>query len=169
MKASEEIRGKAAKVSMLVMDVDGTMTDGCINIGPHGELFKSFSAKDGLGISLWHAAGRKSAIITGRNSAIVTHRAEELGITCVCQGVQDKRVAWLQIKETYGLSDEQMAYVGDDLNDLPALRLAGLACCPADAHPTVKEMAHFVAPHAGGAGAIRDVVELLMKSQNIEW
>ncbi len=156
---------RAARIRMIVMDVDGTMTDGRIYIGSEGEAVKEFSVKDGMGITMLHTAGLKTAIITGRTSKIVERRAAELKIDSVWQGIKDKREAWQKIKEATGLSNKEIAYIGDDLNDLSLLMQAGLACCTADAQPEVKKCAHVISIYDGGNGAVREVAELILKTQ----
>ncbi len=156
---------RAARIRMIVMDVDGTMTDGRIYIGSEGEAVKEFSVKDGMGITMLHTAGLKTAIITGRTSKIVERRAAELKIDSVWQGIKDKREAWQKIKEATGLSNKEIAYIGDDLNDLSLLMQAGLACCTADAQPEVKKCAHVISIYNGGNGAVREVAELILKTQ----
>ena len=146
---------RAARIRMVVMDVDGTMTDGRIYIGPKGEAVKEFSVKDGMGITMLHIAGIKTAIITGRTSEIVERRAAELKIDSVWQGIKDKRVAWQKIKEETGLTNKEIAYIGDDLNDLSLLMQAGLACSAGDAQPEVKEVSHVISNNHGGNGVVR--------------
>ena len=148
--------------------MDGTLTDGSINIGGEGELFKRFNAKDGLGIttSRWH--GLRVAVITGRKGPIVQRRAEELGIAeDVMSGISAKKKALLVLADKYNLSLEEIAFMGDDLNDLPALLAAGLPAAPADASEDVRQRVFYVAPHNGGQGAVRDLLELILKAQNI--
>ena len=156
---------RAARIKLVVMDVDGTLTDGRIYIGPDGEAMKEFSVKDGMGISMLHTAGVATAIITGRKSTIVERRAAELKISHVWQGCQDKREAWMQMKDEMQLADRDIAYIGDDLNDLSLLMRAGLACCTADVQPEVKYVSHVISGCNGGNGAVRDIAELVLKSQ----
>ena len=156
---------RAARIRMVVMDVDGTMTDGRIYIGPEGEAVKEFSVKDGMGITMLHTAGLKTAIITGRKSEIVERRAAELKIDSVWQGVKDKREAWQKIKEEIGLTNKEIAYIGDDLNDLSLLMQAGLACCTGDAQPEVRAVSHVISSNKGGYGVIREIAELILKTQ----
>ena len=156
---------RAAKIRMVVMDVDGTMTDGRIYIGPEGEVVKEFSVKDGMGITMLHTAGIRTAVITGRTSEIVEKRAAELHIDSVWQGVKDKRIAWQKIKEASGLTNKEIAYIGDDLNDLSLLMQAGLACCTGDAQPEVKSVSHVISSSTGGNGVVRDIAELILKTQ----
>lgn len=157
---------KLARIKLLALDVDGVLTDGTINIGSDGELFKSFNAKDGLGISAGLRVGLKIAIITGRKSSIIHKRAEELGITLLCEGVKDKFAELKRLHNNLELSKEEIAYMGDDLNDLPAFQAAGIAFAPADAVAEVKSAANIVLPNNGGRGAVRAAIELILKSQN---
>ena len=141
-------------IKVIAMDVDGTLTDGAIYIGKDGEMMKAFDVKDGLGISLLNRSGIITSIITGRTSQIVQKRADELKITKVMQGISKKDEAL-----------QHIAYIGDDLNDLPALLNAGLAVCPADSADMVKEKCDVVLRHSGGHGAIRELAELILKEQ----
>ncbi|MGM9540372.1 KdsC family phosphatase [Anaerovibrio sp.] len=165
MEYRADALARAARVRLVVMDVDGTLTDGRIYIGPDGEAMKEFSVKDGMGLSMLHKAGVETAIITGRQSKIVERRAAELNISRVWQGCKDKREAWQRIKDEMQLTDREIAYIGDDLNDLPLLMKAGLACCTADAQPEVKYVSHLISACNGGNGAVRDIVEFILKTQ----
>lgn len=155
----------ASKIKLLALDVDGVLTDGSLNIGAEGELFKAFNARDGLGLSCLLRSGVRVAIITGRKSAIIHRRAEELGITELYEGIKDKRKILADLAAAEGLGQEEIAYMGDDLNDLPALLYAGLACAPADAAPEVISASSFVAANNGGRGAVREAAELILKAQ----
>jgi 3-deoxy-D-manno-octulosonate 8-phosphate phosphatase (KDO 8-P phosphatase) len=157
---------RARKITCMVFDVDGTLTDGRIYMGPSGEACKAFSAKDGLAIKLAGRLGYKTAFVTGRAGQIVKARARELEITEIYQGVTDKGPAIGEICQKFAITPEQIAYVGDDLNDLAAMRLAGFACAPRDAADAVKEAAHFVSGFGGGQGAAREVVEFILKAQD---
>ena len=141
MKNIEKV---AQIIKLLVLDVDGVMTDGSIYLDAEQELFKSFNAKDGMGISCAIRCGLQVAIITGRCSPIIRRRARELGIVEVCENVKEKRSALAELLQKYNLSLNETAYVGDDLNDLPVLTQVGLACAPADAVEEVKQVCHFV-------------------------
>ncbi len=154
----------AAKIKLLALDVDGVLTDGSLNIGAEGELFKAFNARDGLGISCLLRSGVRVAIITGRKSEIIHRRAQELGITEIYEGIKDKRKALAELAEAGGLQREEIAYMGDDLNDLPALVYAGLPCAPADAAPEVLAASSFTAKSCGGRGAVREAAELILKA-----
>ena len=152
---------KAAQIiKLLVLDVDGVMTDGSIYLDAEQELFKSFNAKDGMGISCAIRCGLQVAIITGRCSPIIRRRARELGIVEVCENVKEKRSALAELLQKYNLSLNETAYVGDDLNDLPVLTQVGLACAPADAVEEVKQVCHFVAEKKGGGGAVLSLIHI---------
>lgn len=168
MEYSADALMRAKNVKMVVFDVDGTLTDGKIYMGPQGEAMKAFSAQDGMGISLLHKSGIYTAIITGRSSQIVANRAGELKMARVYQGCADKRLAWQQLKDEYHLTDAQMAYIGDDLNDLPLLTKAGFAASVANGRREAKAVAHFVAQHDGGDGGVRDVIEFILRAQG-QW
>ena len=150
-------------IKLLIMDVDGTMTDGKIYIGNNGEIMKAFSSKDGYGLNvLLKKAGIKTAIITGRTSQIVANRAKEVGISELYQGVTDKPSAMADMLGKLNLTAQNVAYIGDDLNDLECMKLCGVSACPNDAHKAVKECADFVCEHNGGHGAVRDFIDYLL-------
>ena len=157
---------RAQKIKLIIFDVDGVMTDGKILIGSQGELCKSFDAQDGLGITLLRKNGIKSAIITGRESEIVKIRAKELSIDDVFQGAKDKLIALYALKEKHNLFFDEIAYVGDDLIDIPVMKNIGLACTVLNARPEVKGIAHFISDYQGGDGAIRQIAEVILKAQN---
>jgi 3-deoxy-D-manno-octulosonate 8-phosphate phosphatase (KDO 8-P phosphatase) len=156
-------------IRLLAMDVDGVLTDGEITwcAGPSGELseLKSFNVKDGLGLSLARAAGLHVAWITGRVSPIVERRAAELGVQEVCQWARNKQAVLREIVGRLDLRPEQVLYIGDDLNDLPAFSAAGVRVAPADAVPAVREQADWVTDAGGGRGAVREVVEAVLRAQ----
>ena len=158
-------RERAARVKLVIFDVDGVMTDGGIYVGPEGELYKPFNCKDGLGITLAHRSGLRTAIITGRESKQLAYRAGELHITEVMQGHRNKRGAYKELKERQNLADEEIAYVGDDLIDLPVMLQVGFTGAPADASPEVRRIASVVSGLPGGHGAVREVLEFLLKAQ----
>ena len=164
----DELKIKAAKIRLVALDMDGTLTDGSINISGQGELFKRFNAKDGLGITAAKRHGLRIAIITGREGSIIQYRAGELGIEeDVMSGISAKKQAILALAEKYDLPLEAIAFMGDDLNDLPAILTAGLSAAPADAAEDVKARVSWVAPHNGGQGAVRDLLELILKARGI--
>lgn len=153
-------------MKLLVMDVDGTLTDGKIYIGSKGEEFKSFNVKDGYAINeMLHKNGIKTAIITGRESEIVNIRARELSIDCVYQNVSDKVETLKQIVELYGISIDEVAYIGDDLNDFEAMKKCGITGCPADAVDEIKKISNYVSKYNGGEGAVRDFIEWIIKQR----
>ncbi len=150
------------KIKILVMDVDGTLTDGHIYMGAGGEVMKAFSAKDGYGIAnILPKIGVVPAIITGRQSAIVANRAAELHIKEVYQGISDKLPLLRELAAKYGADLDEVAYVGDDLNDWDCLQMCGLSACPADAAQEIVENVDFVCTKSGGHGAVREVIDFI--------
>ncbi|MBP2650001.1 MAG: kdsC [Firmicutes bacterium] len=156
---------RAKKVKLLVFDVDGVLTGGELFLGAEGEVMKTFNTQDGLGIAAAHRAGLKTAIITGRLSEMVKRRGQELAIGDVVQGAQDKVAALGQLITKHGLAVDEVGYVGDDLNDLGVMNKVGLACAVANAVPEVKKIAHFMAQYQGGHGAVREIIEMVLKVQ----
>jgi len=154
-------------IRVLALDVDGVLTDGRIIIGNEGELCKNFHCQDGLGIAVAQRYGLAVAIITGRTSAILEHRAKELGVTLLFTGVQDKAVALQKLAQQTGTKYEEIAYMGDDLNDLPALHLAGIALAPANAVPDVLKRVDYVTQKSGGHGAVREAIEKIMQAKGL--
>ena len=152
-------------VKLLVMDVDGVLTDGSIYVTSSGEELKRFNVWDGAGIAALHRAGIKTAIISSRSSRAVDMRARELGVTEVRQGVSGKRAAFEYVLGAQGVKAEEACYVGDDLNDLPAMRMAGVAVAVANARPEVRVAAVIVTEAKGGEGAIRETAEAILKAQ----
>jgi 3-deoxy-D-manno-octulosonate 8-phosphate phosphatase (KDO 8-P phosphatase) len=161
-KHAEGAAQRAAKVRLLVLDVDGVLTDGRIYYGNDGEELKAFDIKDGLGIKLLQRAGVAVAIITGRQSEIVARRARELGIEDLTQGREDKLQALDELCQRRGLALEQCAYMGDDLPDLAAIRRAGLGMSVADASPVVRAAADWLSTRNGGEGAVREACEFIL-------
>ena len=160
------MQDKLSKIKLLALDVDGVLTDGTINISDNGELFKGFNSKDGLGISCALRSGLKVAIITGRKSEIIHKRSAELGITLLCEGVKDKYAELIKLTKELALTKEEVAYMGDDLNDLPAFRAAGFSFAPQDAVTEVVNNADCVVQKDGGRGAVRATIEMILKAQN---
>lgn len=156
---------RARRVKILVLDVDGVLTNNQLIFGSEGELLKVFHSQDGLGISAAHKAGLKTAIITGRHSEMVRRRGEELKIGDLYQGSQDKVAALNELLVKHNLTSESIAYVGDDLNDLAVMSRAGLACAVGNAVSEVKQIAHYVAQQEGGKGAVREIIEFILKAQ----
>tara|TARA_R110002110_G_scaffold91264_2_gene237629 strand:+ start:255587 stop:256108 length:522 start_codon:yes stop_codon:yes gene_type:complete len=159
---------RAATIKLLALDVDGVLTDGRIYYGNESEELKAFNIKDGLGIKLLQSAGVKVAIITGRQSEIVTRRARELGIADVIQGREDKRQALGELCELYQFSLDDCAYMGDDLPDLGAIKSVRLGMTVADAPAVVRTSAHWCSEANGGHGAVREACEFIIGARG-EW
>jgi len=164
-KTAPEIVERARAVRMMIFDVDGVLTDGRLYYTDAGDELKAFSTLDGHGLRMLMDSGVATAIITGRRSGIVEHRARNLGIDHVFQGVKDKGAAVTELARSLGLAREACGFMGDDLVDLPAMRRCGFAVATSEAPDVVRERAHFVATRAAGAGAVREVCELLMRAQ----
>jgi 3-deoxy-D-manno-octulosonate 8-phosphate phosphatase (KDO 8-P phosphatase) len=159
------LRQRCAAVNVLVLDVDGVLTNGHIVLADGGVETKAFHVRDGTGLKVWGRAGKRTAIITGRTSAIVVRRAAEVGIDQVLQGAADKLSAFRQLLEREGGSASEVCYVGDDLPDLPPMRQCGLAVAVADACPEILAEAHYVTRAPGGGGGVREVIELILRCQ----
>ncbi|NLV88196.1 MAG: HAD-IIIA family hydrolase [Tissierellia bacterium] len=153
------------KIKMVVMDVDGTLTDGKIYMGKDGEVFKAFNAKDGLRIRQLPKFGIIPVIITGRQSSILTRRAEELGISEVYQGISNKPKVLNTLLDKYGLEYANIAYIGDDENDYTAMSLCGVKGCPRDAAHAILNIADFVSKRDGGNGAVRDFLDFILEDK----
>ncbi len=160
-----EVLALAARVKLVVFDVDGALTDARLIIGDDGQEYKAFNSKDGHGIKMLQRNGVAAAIITGRTSRVVEHRVRDLRIEHVYQGCVDKLPVFRELMAKLGLSAAQSAYVGDDVVDLPIMLEVGLAIAVADAHPLVKQHAHWVTPSPGGKGAGRETCEMIMHAQ----
>ncbi len=158
---------KAGKIKLLMLDVDGVMTDGSIVLDNEGNEFKRFHVRDGHGIKMIGRAGIKVAIITGRKSKVVEIRAKELGITEVYQKIFKKSVIFEKLIKKYKCRDENVAFMGDDVVDRELLKRAGLSAAPADAEDEAKKLADFVAKRNGGRGAVREFTDLILKSSNL--
>jgi 3-deoxy-D-manno-octulosonate 8-phosphate phosphatase (KDO 8-P phosphatase) len=161
----QDLIAKAQRIRLVVFDVDGVLTDGALYLSDDGQEYKAFHSKDGHGLRMLQDSGVAVAIITGRVSRVVEHRVHELGIAHVYQGRREKLPAFEELVAKTGLRSEQIAYVGDDVVDLPVMVRAGLAIAVQDAHPFVKQHAHWITEHPGGRGAARDVCEFLMNAQ----
>ncbi|MCU0970328.1 MAG: 3-deoxy-manno-octulosonate-8-phosphatase KdsC [Gammaproteobacteria bacterium] len=160
-----DILEKASRIRLVIFDVDGVLTDGSLYLGDDGQEYKAFHSRDGHGMVTLQGTGVTIGIITGRTSEVVRLRMASLGIRHVYQGQRDKRAAYEQLKQDLGLTDDEIAFVGDDIVDLPVMRHVGLAIAVQDAHPVVKQHAHWQTTAPGGRGAARDVCELLMEAQ----
>lgn len=164
---TDKLRDTAARIELVIFDVDGVLTDGSLFVGDDGQEYKAFHSKDGHGIRMLHEGGVKSAILTGRTSEVVKHRAKDLNIDIVMQGHRDKRPAFTELLDLTGLSQEVIAYVGDDVVDLPVMTQVGLAIAVNDAHPVVKQHAHWTTSALGGRGAAREVCEFLLDARGL--
>ena len=161
----QDILEKEAAVRLVIFDVDGVLTDGSLFYGDDGQEYKAFNSRDGHGMKMLQQSGVNIGIITGRTSEVVRIRMESLGIEHVYQGQLDKLPAFHDLIGKLGLEAEQVAYVGDDVVDLPIMTRVGLAIAVQDAHPLVKQHAHWTTPNCGGRAASRDVCELVMQAQ----
>ena len=161
----QDIYRKAEDIRLIIFDVDGVLTDGSLYIGDDGQEYKAFHSKDGHGMVMLQQTGVQIAIITGRTSEVVRIRMASLGIEHVYQGKREKLPAYEELKTATGLRDEQIAYVGDDVVDLPVMTRVGLSIAVQDAHTLTKQHAHWVTPSGGGRGAAREVCELIMDAQ----
>jgi len=150
------------KVKILVMDVDGTLTDGKIYIGSQGEIMKAFNVKDGYGVTKLHTLGIIPSIITGRKSEILTIRAKELKIREVYQGEDQKVNRLKEMTSKYNCDFSEIAYIGDDENDIECMKLCGIKACPADAVDSVRNIADYVCTKSGGEGAVREFIDYLI-------
>lgn len=162
--AEQTLAQRCAAIDLLVVDVDGVLTDGSIVYADNGAELKTFHVRDGSGLKLWQKAGKQAAIITGRTSRVVEIRAAELGIAPVFQGVASKLAALRQLL-SIGWQPEQVCFVGDDLPDLPVMRQCGLAVAVADACAEAVADAHYMTRALGGRGAVREVIELILRCQ----
>ena len=161
----QDIYQKAAAIRLIVFDVDGVLTDGSLFIGDDGQEYKAFNSKDGHGMVMLQETGVKIAIITGRTSEVVRIRMASLGIEHLYQGKREKLPAYEELKRQTGLDDQQIAYVGDDVVDLPVMTRVGLAIAVQDAHALARQHAHWVTSSGGGRGAAREACELIMDAQ----
>jgi 3-deoxy-D-manno-octulosonate 8-phosphate phosphatase (KDO 8-P phosphatase) len=161
----EEVRTRARRIRLLLLDVDGVLTDGAVGVDSIDGEGKSYFIRDGLSLVWARREGIEIALLSGRSSGATTRRAAELGIALLIQGVSDKRIGYKEILTTTGLMDEEVAYMGDDLVDLPVLGRVGLATAPADAIDEVRSRVHWVSSFVAGRGAVRELVELVLKAQ----
>ncbi len=162
----QDILEKAKQIKLVVFDVDGVLTDGSLFFGDDGQEYKAFNSRDGHGMKMLKGTGVEIGIITGRQSEVVKHRMLNLGIEHVYQGKLEKLPAFEELIAKLGVTKDQVAYVGDDVVDLPVMLKVGLAIAVQDAHSLVKQHAHWTTPSGGGRGAARDLCELIMQAQN---
>jgi 3-deoxy-D-manno-octulosonate 8-phosphate phosphatase (KDO 8-P phosphatase) len=165
LPAQADLAARCEPIELLVADVDGVLTDGVIALDDEGVETKHFYVRDGMAYLLWHRAGKQAAILSGRYAPVVERRAAELKIAHVLQGHEQKAGPLRTLIERLGLLPSQVCFVGDDLADLPVLRAVGLAACPCDAAAEVKDAAHLITQAPGGRGAVREVVEVILKAQ----
>jgi 3-deoxy-D-manno-octulosonate 8-phosphate phosphatase (KDO 8-P phosphatase) len=161
------LRARLERIRLVVMDVDGTMTDGSMYYSKDGEEYKRFYVRDGLGITMLHKAGIKTAIMTAENTPIIEQRAKRLQIPIVIQGCKEKKQAFEKLAKQENLSFDEIAYIGDDVLDEAPLRIAGVSCCPCDAHPIILEIVNLILPSPGGRGAIRDLCDHILMAKNL--
>lgn len=156
---------RAAQIKLMIFDVDGILTDGSLQFGPEGEVLKTFNVLDGQGIKLLQQHGVETAIISARNSAIVTKRATDLGITHIRQGIHDKKSAFLDLISSLSISAEACGFIGDDVIDLPVLTRVGFAASVPNGHIEVRQRVHYVTTVSGGKGAAREVCDFILQAQ----
>ncbi|MCL1038587.1 3-deoxy-manno-octulosonate-8-phosphatase KdsC [Shewanella submarina] len=163
---ADEVWQKATKIKLLICDVDGVFSDGRIYLSNSGEELKAFHTRDGFGIRSLLSTDFHIAIITGRKSQLVEDRMTALGVSDIYQGVDDKLEPFNELLAKYDLTSDQVAYIGDDMVDLPVMQQVGLAVCVADGHPYVKQHADMITHVSGGFGAVRELTDLLLMSQD---
>jgi 3-deoxy-D-manno-octulosonate 8-phosphate phosphatase (KDO 8-P phosphatase) len=168
MIEAAEIERRASRIRLLLMDCDGVLTDGRIELLENGDESKTFHTRDGHGIVLMHRAGLSTGLISGRSSTLVERRARELGMKHVRQGTWDKVKDYEELLTEAGVSEEESAFIGDDVTDIPLMHRAGFAVAVADAVPETLAAAHYVTRLPGGFGAVREVCELILKAQG-QW
>lgn len=160
-----QLEAKLKAIRLMALDVDGVLADGRLILGEDGCEFKTFDVKDGFGIRALLLSGIRVAVITGRESEVVKRRCEKLGIKDVHQGVAKKGAALAALLEKHGIEAQNACFIGDDANDLAVLKMVGLAACPTDAVPEVRDACDYVAARKGGRGAVREVAEMVLKAQ----
>lgn len=163
---SDDVWQRAQKIKLLICDVDGVFSDGRIYLSNAGEELKAFHTRDGYGVRSLLTSGFQLAVITGRQSKIVENRMTALGIQHIYQGIDNKFVPYEALLSLYNVTPEEVAYIGDDIVDLPVMKAVGLAVCVADGHPYVRQHAHLLTHLHGGHGALRELADLLLLSQN---
>lgn len=159
------LRKKARSIKLILMDVDGTLTDGTLSVLPDGEEVKAYNVRDGMGILMAGKAGIDVGVITGKTSRSLDHRSSKLHLAEIHQGVADKGKVLAEILERRKLAAEEVAYIGDDLGDLDVIRAVGLAAAVEDAHPLVRRHSDYICRLPGGKGAVREFIEFIIKSQ----
>lgn len=162
----EHIQNLAKKIRCLITDVDGVLSDGYLYVDHEGNELKAFHVQDGMGLKLLMAADIKVAVITTARNSVIDHRMQQLGVTLFYKGQVDKREAYRQIKEQLQLDDSEIAYIGDDLPDLPIIEQVGLGCAVGDAVAMVRKRAKYVTSKSGGHGAVRELCDLILEAQD---
>ena len=162
-----KLKNKIKKISLIISDVDGVLTDGSIFIGSDGSEFKKFNVEDGAGVAFSHLASIPIAIISGRFSNSTSIRAKELKIEHCFQGSLDKTTPYNKLCHIYNIKPENIAYIGDGLIDIPVMLESGIAVAPQNAHPLVKDVSDYITEKSGGEGVLRETVEWILKQQNI--
>lgn len=162
----DDVRQRARSLKLIIFDVDGILTDGALYLSDDGQEVKAFFSLDGHGMKMLKRSGVELAIITARNSQLMVHRARNLGINHLYQGAEDKLEAYQHLLGELGIAPEHIAYMGDDVVDLPVMRRCGLAITVPAAPDIVKEYSHYVTALPGGRGAVREVCELIMRAQD---
>ena len=167
VNAKQDVRRRVKEIKLLLMDVDGVLTPGSMIMSDSGQEVKMFDVHDGFGIMLWHKAGFKSAIITAGDSRAVARRSDILCIDRVFQNAKDKLVFYNKIKDEFGVRDDQICFIGDDLVDIPVLRRAGLSCSVSNAREDILAYTHYRCKAPGGRGAVREVVDMMLKIKGL--
>lgn len=162
---TQALLDKARSIQLIAFDVDGVLTDGSLILGDKGDEYKIFHAHDGLGLVMLRKAGLEIAVISARSTPVVEERMAALGIDYVYQGQSDKQTALKNLMQKLNVNKEETAFVGDDLVDLPAMSLTGLAIAVANAQPLVREKADWVTSNGGGHGAVREICEMILQAQ----
>jgi len=163
----QDIIEKTKNIELVILDIDGVMTDGSLFFDNNGDEYKAFNSLDGHGLRMLQECGVKVAVITGRKSELVKHRMNDLGVTMLYQGYRDKIPAFEALLEEVDLDKEQITYVGDDVVDLPIMSQLGFAIAVQNAHPFVKQHAHWITDKNGGQGAVREVCELILEAKGL--
>lgn len=164
-----DLKQRAGRIRLILMDVDGTLTDGTLTLLPDGEELKSYHVRDGMGILMAQLVGIETGIITGKTSKALEYRASRLKIKFLYQGILNKGAVLQKILTNTGLSADEVAYIGDDLGDLPVIQSVGLSAAVADAHQLVKHHSHMICVLPGGAGAVREFIEFILEAQGHDW
>jgi len=163
----QDILEKAKNIELVIFDIDGVMTDGSLFFDNNGDEYKAFNSLDGHGLRMLQECGVQVAVITGRQSELVKHRMHDLGVTLLYQGYRDKRPAFEALLKEVRLNKDQITYVGDDVVDLPIMSQLDFAIAVQNAHPFVKQHAHWITDRTGGRGAVRDVCEFILEAKGL--